>query len=213
MANVGRPRTFDKQEALDKAMHVFWEKGYEGTSMSDLIQAIGMKAPSLYAAFGNKEAIFKQVVENYLPIVTEGQLAILMNTPDIQQAVQDTLAECVRLFTCKQNPQSCLIMTAAINAAPENQAHVELLKQLREDYKKTWHKRFISAQKQGQINSHIKPQHLADYFVTVIQGMALRAKDGAKKSDLIAITHLANQTLLLALNETKNNTVVDLIIK
>ncbi len=154
------------------------------------------------SASWKKQAIFKQVVENYLPIVTEGQLAILMRTPDIQQAVQDTLAECVRLFTCKQNPQSCLIMTAAINAAPENQAHVEMLRQLREDYKKTWHKRFISAQKQGQLNPQSKPQQLADYFVTVILGMALSAKDGAKKQQLQATAELAVQTLAMQVVKT-----------
>ena len=99
MAKAGRPRSFDKNDALQKAMLVFWEKGYEGTSMADLTQSIGMKAPSLYAAFGNKDAIFKEVVSHYLPIVANGQFAILNSTPDIYEAVQGTLNECVRLFT------------------------------------------------------------------------------------------------------------------
>ena len=128
MASAGRPRTFDKEEALKKAMYVFWEKGYEGTTMANLIESIGMKAPSIYAAFGNKDAIFKEVVAHYLPIVVDGQLATLNKTPDILEAVEKTLSECVRLFTGGDNPHTCLIMTAAINASPENNEHVEALK-------------------------------------------------------------------------------------
>ena len=65
MASAGRPRTFDRDEALKKAMMMFWEKGYEGTTMSDLINAVGMKAPSVYAAFGNKDQLFNEVIQLY----------------------------------------------------------------------------------------------------------------------------------------------------
>ena len=195
MATVGRPRSFDKDEALKKAMYVFWEKGYEGTSMADLIESIGMKAPSLYAAFGNKDAIFKEVVTHYLPIVTHGQLSILHNTAGIYDAVEKTLNECVRLFTSKENPHTCLIMTAAINASPEHQEHVESLRELRKEYKRNWIKRFERAEKEGQLKADLTPQQLAEYFVTVIQGMSLSAKDGAKKEDLAKTSEIAIQIL------------------
>jgi AcrR family transcriptional regulator len=195
MATVGRPRSFDKEEALKKAMHVFWEKGYEGTSMADLIESIGMKAPSLYAAFGNKDAIFKEVVQKYLPIVVNGQLATLNNTSDIVEAVQKTLKECVRLFTSPDNPHTCLIMTAAINASPEHQDHVVSLRAMREDYRNAWVKRFEIAEKERQLTGQLSPQQLADFYVTLIQGMSLRAKDGANNEDLTRIAEIALKIL------------------
>lgn len=195
MATVGRPRSFDKEEALKKAMHVFWEKGYEGTSMADLIESIGMKAPSLYAAFGNKDAIFKEVVQKYLPIVVNGQLATLNNTSDIVEAVQNTLKECVRLFTSPDNPHTCLIMTAAINASPEHQNHVVSLRAMREDYRNAWVQRFERAEQERQLTGQLSPQQLADFYVTLIQGMSLRAKDGANKQDLTRTAEIALQIL------------------
>lgn len=195
MATVGRPRSFDKEEALKKAMHVFWEKGYEGTSMADLTESIGMKAPSLYAAFGNKDAIFKEVVQKYLPIVVNGQLATLNNTSDIVEAVENTLKECVRLFTSPDNPHTCLIMTAAINASPEHQDHVVSLRAMREDYRNAWVKRFEIAEKERQLTGQLSPQQLADFYVTLIQGMSLRAKDGANKEDLTRTAEIALQIL------------------
>lgn len=195
MATVGRPRSFDKEEALKKAMHVFWEKGYEGTSMADLIESIGMKAPSLYAAFGNKDAIFKEVVQKYLPIVVNGQLATLNNTSDIVEAVENTLKECVRLFTSPDNPHTCLIMTAAINASPEHQDHVVNLRAMREDYRNAWVQRFERAEQERQLTGQLSPQQLADFYVTLIQGMSLRAKDGANKQDLTRTAEIALQIL------------------
>lgn len=195
MATVGRPRSFDKEEALKKAMHVFWEKGYEGTSMADLIESIGMKAPSLYAAFGNKDAIFKEVVQKYLPIVVNGQLATLNNTSDIVEAVENTLKECVRLFTSPDNPHTCLIMTAAINASPEHQDHVVSLRAMREDYRNAWVQRFVRAEQERQLTGQLSPQQLADFYVTLIQGMSLRAKDGANKQDLTRTAEIALQIL------------------
>ena len=195
MAVVGRPRTFDKDEALTKAMYVFWEKGYEGTTMADLIESIGIKAPSIYAAFGNKDAIFKEVVTHYLPIVVNGQLGTLNNIPNIYEAVDNTLKECVSLFSSNDNPHNCLIMTAAINTSPEHIEHVEALKNIRNDYKAAWRKRFEKAVLDNQMINGANPNELAEYFTTIIQGMALRAKDGASRDDLEKTSEIAIKIL------------------
>lgn len=184
MARVGRPRTFDKSEALTKAMYVFWEKGYEGTTMADLIAAIGMKAPSLYAAFGNKDSIFKEVIDNYMPIVVDGQLKVLNDTPSIVLAVDGALQECIKLFSNCENPNTCLIITSAINTSPEHLDHVEHLKSLRVVYKQVWIDRFIRAQQENQLSETADPNAFGEYFTTLIQGMALKAKDGASKQAL-----------------------------
>lgn len=195
MAVAGRPRTFDKEDALKKAMHVFWEKGFEGTTMADLIEAIGMKAPSIYAAFGNKDAMFKEVVLQYMPIVINGQLAVLNSTPNIYEAVEKTLEECVRLFSGESNPHACLILTAAINACPEHQEHVNFLRNLRKDYKKNWLERFVRAKKEGQLKTDLEANALAEYFMTIIQGMALLSKDGTTKDCLTSTAKIALQVL------------------
>lgn len=203
MARVGRPRSFDKDDALKKAMYVFWEKGYEGTTMADLIASIGMKAPSIYAAFGNKDAIFKEVVECYLPIVVEGQLAALNSSSDIERAVDNTLKACVHLYTNPLNPHTCLIMTAAINAAPEHAEHVTALKKLRQAYHKAWEKRFQQAMRAHQLDEGVKPAELADFFTTLIQGMTIKARDGASKQALVKTTKIAMQTLRCYLSKKR----------
>ncbi len=195
MATAGRPRSFDKDEALKKAMYVFWEKGYEGTTMADLIQSIGMKAPSIYAAFGNKDAIFKEVVQSYLPIVVDGQLKVLNSSPKIYDAVESTLKACVDLYTGKDNPPSCLVMTAAINTAPEHQEHVGTLRVLRKKYKDAWQARFEQAKSDKQLADDANPSELAEYFTTLIQGMTIKAKDGASKDTLDATVRLGLQVL------------------
>ena len=195
MATAGRPRSFDKDDALKKAMYVFWEKGYEGTTMADLIQSIGMKAPSIYAAFGNKDAIFKEVVQSYLPIVVNGQLKALNSSPKIYDAVEATLKACVSLYTGKDNPHTCLVMTGAINTAPEHTEHVETLRALREDYKGAWKKRFEMAKTDRQLTDRAKPSERAEYFTTLIQGMTIKAKDGATEDELSSTSKLALKTL------------------
>lgn len=201
MASAGRPRSFDKDEALKKAMHVFWEKGYEGTTMADLIESIGMKAPSIYAAFGNKDAIFKEVVRCYLPVVVEGQLSALNSSSKIYKAVENTLKACVGLYTCDDNPHTCLIMTAAINTAPEHSEHIETLRSLREKYKSAWEKRFKQAKLEQQLSADANPGELAEYFTTLIQGMTIKAKDGASRDALISVTNIALKTLNQFINK------------
>lgn len=195
MATAGRPRSFDKDDALEKAMHVFWEKGYEGTTMADLIESIGMKAPSIYAAFGNKDAIFKEVIKTYLPIVVEGQLAALNSSSEIYESVEATLKACVNLYTSEDNPHTCLVMTAAINTAPGHEEHVRALRILREKYKAAWQKRFEQAKFDKQLADDANPSELAEYFTTLIQGMTIKAKDGASKDSLDATVKLAMQVL------------------
>lgn len=195
MATAGRPRSFDKDEALKKAMYVFWEKGYEGTTMADLIESIGMKAPSIYAAFGNKDAIFKEVIKTYLPIVVEGQLAALSSSSEIYESVEATLKACVNLYTSEDNPHTCLVMTAAINTAPGHEEHIGALRVLREKYKDAWQKRFEQAKFDKQLSDDSNPSELAEYFTTLIQGMTIKAKDGASKDSLDATVKLAMKIL------------------
>jgi AcrR family transcriptional regulator len=195
MPPAGRPRTFDREEALRKAMLVFWEKGYEGTTMTDLISTIGMKAPSVYAAFGSKDALFREVVELYSHIVGQGPLKALNASASIYSALENLLKENVEMLSGSNNPSSCLIMTAAINCAPEHREHVEHLKNLRSSYKATLEARFNQALADGQLIEAASPQALAEFYTGFIHGLALRARDGSSKKELRESCDFALQAL------------------
>lgn len=184
MAPAGRPRTFDKSLALRNAMYVFWAKGYEGTTMSDLVQAIGVKGPSVYAAFGNKDSIFVEAVKAYSEMILNGPLKALSEEPDIYQALEKLLKGNLEFFVNSANPKGCLIMTSAINATPEHTDLVDFVRSYRDDYKQRLAQRFELAIEQRQIKKEINPTYLAEYYLMIIHGMALRAKDGSGLSGL-----------------------------
>ena len=109
----GRPRAFDAEKALEAAMQVFWRNGYEGTSLSDLTAAMGINRPSLYAAFGNKETVFRKVVERYVNRMT-GYVSEALNQPTGRGAVESLLVGAVNLMTCPNNPPGCLLVQGAL---------------------------------------------------------------------------------------------------
>ena len=198
MPPAGRPRTFDREGALKKAMYVFWEKGYEGTTMSDLIAIIGMKAPSVYAAFGNKDKLFSEALGMYQQLVLDGPIKALFVHGDITKALTLSLKSNVNLFAGNVDtgqPGSCLIMTAAINCSPEHNMHVETLRQLRGEYKKALETRFSQAKSENQLSEDASPKALAEYFTTFVHGMALRARDGSSKKELEKSCTFALQAL------------------
>lgn len=195
MPPAGRPRTFDREAALNKAMLVFWEKGYEGTTMADLVNAIGMKAPSVYAAFGNKDALFKEVIGLYTSKIERGPLKALNETASISAALENSLERHIEMMFAGPEAPSCLIMAGAINCAPEHHEHVEHLKKLRSEYKAVLAARFARAIAEGQLTEEAQPEALAEFYFGFIHGLALRAKDGSSKQELQASCRFAVQAL------------------
>src|SRR6266404_467975 len=111
---LGRPRAFDIEKALERALQVFWEKGYEGTSLSDLTEAMGINRPSLYATFGNKESLFKKVLDRY----GSGPAAFMreaLEMPSARAAVERLLRGTADLVTGSSNPPGCLAVHAALS--------------------------------------------------------------------------------------------------
>src|SRR6202051_2035496 len=110
---MGRPRSFDLDEAADRALHVFWQKGYEGTSLSDLTKAMGINRPSLYAAFGDKEALFRKALDRYL----KGPSAYTqeaLREPTARAVVERLLLGAADLNTARRNPGGCLMVQGAL---------------------------------------------------------------------------------------------------
>lgn len=201
MSPAGRPRTFDRDEALKKAMMVFWEKGFEGTTMADLVAAIGMKAPSVYAAFGNKDALFREVVDIYKNKVEQGPLKVLNDIPAVYAALEQSLRDNVEMFSGPNAP-SCLIMAGAINCAPEHQEQVDYLMGLRAQYKEILKARFDRALAEGQLVEETNTNALAEFYFGFIHGIALRARDGSSKAELLTSTEFALQALKLSLKSS-----------
>src|SRR5687767_7385115 len=114
----GRPRGFDEKKALDAALDVFWRKGYEGASLSDLTDAMGINRPSLYAAFGNKEALFRRVLEHY----AEGPAGYVPKALEARTAravFERLLSGAIDLVTCPDNPRGCLAVQGALACGDE----------------------------------------------------------------------------------------------
>ena len=188
---MGRPREFDIEKALDTAGELFWRKGYEGTSLSDLTGAIGITPPSFYSAFKSKEALFKQVVDRY----QRGHLgffeeALNQTTPlAVAERVLYGLADA---YTSKPHPPGCLALNCSLPCSDDTEDSIrhdlaERRKAIRNKLRKLF-KRFKSS---GALPADADPDALARYVLTVAWGMAVEAQSGASRDDLHCTVKLA----------------------
>src|SRR5256885_165383 len=119
---AGRPREFDRDQALERAMLAFWRRGYEGTSMADLVQALGIASARIYAAFGSKQDLFREAVQRYE--AGDGGFAdrAMAQEPRVRDALARVLRDAVATYTDDAHPLGCMVVTAATNCAEENEA-------------------------------------------------------------------------------------------
>ncbi|WP_029363594.1 TetR/AcrR family transcriptional regulator [Herbaspirillum lusitanum] len=174
----GRPRSFDRDEALRLAMQVFWNKGYEGTTMADLTAAIGVKAPSLYAAFGDKNALFREAIDFYSATTAIGPINALKEGKGMREDLHNMLQASVALYADPANGKGCMVVVSAINCAPENAAHAEEMTVRRQKKRQELAKRFRKAQEQNELSADADIDGLADFYTAVLHGLSLSARDG-----------------------------------
>jgi AcrR family transcriptional regulator len=186
----GRPVEFDQNEALDKALHVFWSRGYEGASMAELTEALGINKPSIYAAFGNKEALFRKALERYRagPIAFVGEA---MEAPTAQQAVKNLLTKAVDFFSDKSKPNGCMIVQGALTCGESTHTIQQELIAYRGNFEATLTQRFDLAKAQGDLPSNVNSKQLAKYIATIHQGMSVQATSGATRGELLAVVEIA----------------------
>lgn len=188
----GRPREFDVEQALETAMRVFWEKGYEGTSLSDLTEAIGINRPSLYAAFGNKEELFRKVLERYGngPGVCS---KTALELPTARAVAERLLFNSVESLTDPTYPRGCLTVNAALSCSEEAEPIRLTLCEGRSESLKALIERFERARAEGDLPASADPEGLA-VFITVVQlGMAVQAASGGCRGTLHKAAELAMQ--------------------
>jgi AcrR family transcriptional regulator len=182
-ALLGRPRAFDADEALDRAMRVFWEQGYEGASLTDLTGAMGISRTSMYAAFGNKEELFARVLQRY----TDGPAsygARALEEPTAREVAEAILAGAVKASTSRDSPAGCLGVQGSLAAGAPAREIRDMLIAWRNDGLTQLRKRFQRAVGEGDLPSDADPDVLARYVITVSNGIAVQAASGASPEDL-----------------------------
>jgi AcrR family transcriptional regulator len=187
---IGRPRTFDADEALDRALQVFWEKGYEGAAISDLTTAMGINRPSLYAAFGSKEELFRRVMDRYVE-GPAGYAYRALAEPTARAVAERLLRGAIDHLTDPRTPRGCLLIHGALSCGEESAAVRRELSSRRVAGEAELRARFKRAISDGDLSASANPAGLARYFVTLLDGLAVQAVDGASRRDLERVAELA----------------------
>ncbi|MFB6619075.1 TetR/AcrR family transcriptional regulator [Streptomyces sp. NPDC056367] len=181
----GRPRSFDREAALDKAMLAFWERGYEATSISDLTASLGIGAPSLYAAFGDKRTLFDEVVAVYGGRYADFAGVALAEEPTARAAVGRILREAAEIYTDPAHPPGCMVISAAVNTTSEEVA--EALRERRNANLDMFERRIRADVAAGVLPADTDARALARYAGAVLQGMSQQSRDGASRDELEAV--------------------------
>jgi AcrR family transcriptional regulator len=188
MATRGRPRTFDPDVALRRALDLFWERGYEGTSLNDLAEAMGIASASIYACFGNKENLFRQVMALYGRTSGEPPRRALQEHQTARAAVHAMLRATAEQITGPDTPHYCMLILAAPTGAVENHPVREFLADRRRDMHTTIRDRLARGVSEGDLTASPDAlDALARYYTTVVQGLSLQARDGATRAELEAV--------------------------
>lgn len=187
---TGRPINFDKDAALDAAMLLFWQRGFEGTSMADLTQAMGLNPSSIYAAFGDKQALFALVARRYVDDPAQ-YAARALAKPTLKGVLRALFDNTVEFLTTPGHPPSCMSLAGAIacsvNATPAKQLMTEIRKQNEADIKS----RLVKARKSGELPKQINVDDFTRYLSTILAGLSIQAANGSTKAELKRTAEMA----------------------
>lgn len=186
---LGRPREFDVDAALDLALHVFWRKGYEGTSMTDLTEAMGITKPSLYAAFGNKEELFRKALDRYVDGPGSYYRAGLQK-PTAREVVEHILYGAADAMSDPSNP-GCLAVQGALCCGDAAETIKQELAARRAKTEEDLRDRLSRAIGEGDLPSGSDAGDLARYVSAILQGMAVQAASGAARDQLRKLADMA----------------------
>jgi AcrR family transcriptional regulator len=187
---MGRPREFDTDAALEKAMRLFWAKGYEGTSVADLTGNLGISRPSLYAAFGDKQSLFRAALERYAA-GPAGYVTVALAQPTAREVAEQLLSGAADLQAGSRNPGGCLTVNGAIASGDEAEPIRQALNAHRTAGVTLLRRRFEQAQAQHDLPKDSDPAALASFLAAVVYGMAVLASGGASRKELEQVIRTA----------------------
>lgn len=182
-ASRGRPREFDPAQALAAALQIFWRRGYEGASISELTEAMGITRPSLYACFGNKEGLFRQALDLY-----EKEKLCYMQTaleaPTARSVAERLLRGALAMQCSESEPQGCLGVISTVAGVAEAECIRDEVLARRASSNAALLARFVRAKEDGDLPDGIEPDAMTCYLSTVMQGMAVQSSGGASRETL-----------------------------
>ncbi len=180
----GRPRQFDEKEALDAALHVFWAKGYDGATIDDLVEAMGIGRPSLYGAFGDKEALFARCLEHYGGTIGSKTMAAFHAAKDVHSAVRAFLRQAVVNFTGRDTPPGCIVLSVA-PAVADARVRARVRASCETGVAQIA-ARLRRAVREGELPREFPVAHRARAVIDASSALSLRARLGARRSELLA---------------------------
>jgi AcrR family transcriptional regulator len=189
----GRPREFDLNQAIDQALDVFCRNGYEGASVTDLTEAMGINPPSLYAAFGNKEGLFRKALDRYVQQRT-GFWNEALNAPTARGMIEQLLYDTTDFLTEERDTPGCLLVKGALSCSDTTNAIRKELTLRRTAGEVAIRERLERAKKSGELPADINPADFARYIATVLEGMAVQAAGGASHRELLRVAKMALRT-------------------
>jgi AcrR family transcriptional regulator len=187
----GRPRGFDRDVALRKAMEVFWKYGYDGASMTRLTAAMDIASPSLYACFGSKEGLFREAVEMYGSTVGAPAQRALEEAPTAYEGIRAMLLANIVTFTDPERPPGCMVVLAAAAGSARNEDVSAFVTERRQAVRELFRQRLSRGVAAGDVPATADLDALAALYTTLLHGLAIQARDGAKHEELRAIVESA----------------------
>jgi AcrR family transcriptional regulator len=181
----GRPRSFDRDLALDQATRVFWEKGYSGASLSDLTAAMGIASPSLYAAFGSKEGLYREAIDRYVSGNTD--FWAVMQAPTARESVEGLLRNAARVFTSGEHPSGCMVIQTAAETCEMSPELAASLCEIRASTTATLTARIEKGVRDGDVGPGADARAVAEFYATVHKGLSLSARGGAGRAELDSV--------------------------
>ncbi len=187
----GRPKAFDRDEAVAAAMLLFWERGYEGTTFDDLTAAMGINPSSFRNTFKSKEALYRETTNAYVMETGSWFFGVLTEEANVRNAFSRLLEETAELYTRENRPPGCMISLAAAHVPASLASLREMMSNYRAGAETAMAERIERGKRDGQIGHDIESTTVAAFFNTVFRGMAVQARDGATKSRLLDIAKMA----------------------
>ncbi|MBY5544371.1 TetR/AcrR family transcriptional regulator [Rhizobium leguminosarum] len=186
----GRPPAFDRETVLSAARETFWAHGYEGASIADLTAAMGITPQSLYAAFNSKADLYRAALEQYRGLGSD-TFSALGEPIDTVSAFERILRGSAAIFSAPEHPKGCMISTAVLNCATENEVIADHVAAMRRRSLDAFAARIERGIREGDMKPETNPRALARFLGAIIQGMSVQARDGASLEELLDIAVLA----------------------